>query len=45
MASAPDDSSLLSDQDSNRFLVQPLEILPVELTETHNSFFFKSDNQ
>ena len=45
MASAPDNSSLLSDQDTNQFwcrrglnprsLIQPLKTLPVELTGTH----------
>ena len=50
MASAPDNSSLLSDQDTNQFwcrrglnprsLIQPSEILPVELTRTHRIPFF-----
>ena len=41
MTSAPDGSSLSSDQDTNqlnsRSLIQPLETLPVELTGTHFS--------
>ena len=43
MTSAPDDSSLSSDQDTNlRSLIQPSETLPVELTGTHNyNLFFK----
>ena len=48
MASTPDNSSLLSDQDTNQFwcrrglnprsLIQPSETLPVELTGTHVQF-------
>ena len=48
MASAPDNSFLLSDQDTNQFwckrglnlrsLIQPSETLPVELTGTHHTF-------
>ena len=40
MTSASDDSSLLADQDTNRFLnprslIQPSKTLPVDLTRTH----------
>ena len=48
MTSALDESSLLSDQDNNRFwyrrglnprsLIQPLKTLPDELTKTHPYF-------
>ena len=54
MASAPDDSSLSSNQDMNQFwckqglnpmsFIQPSEILPVELIGTHMKVEFNMED-